>query len=70
MSIDSKDRKITSGDTTFNFSTESFKTIFKNIASISIQGIILPNFYLECQQVHGLYLNGHISMSDSTDMRL
>ena len=67
LSIDSKDRKITSGDTTFNFSTESFKTIFKNIASISIQGIILPNFYLECQQVHGLYLNGHISTSDSTD---
>lgn len=67
LSIDSKDRKLTSGDTTFNFNIESFKTIYKNIASISIQGIILPNFYLECQQVHGLYLNSHISTSDSAD---
>ncbi len=31
LSIDSKDRVITNGNTTFDFNIESFKTIYKNI---------------------------------------
>lgn len=67
LSVDSKDRVITNGNTTFDFNIESFKTIYKNIASVTIQSIVLPNIYLECQQVHGLYLNSHISTDASSD---
>lgn len=67
LSIDSKDRVYSSGNTTFDFNIESFKNIYKNISSFTIQGIIVPNIYLECQQVHGLYLNSHISTSNSSD---
>jgi len=70
LSLDSKDRKYTNGDTTFNFNVESLKNIYKNIASLSIQGIIVPNIYLECEQVHGLYLNSHISTSLTADSRV
>ena len=70
LSLDSKDRKYTNGDTTFNFNIESLKNIYKNIASITIQGIIVPNIYLECQQVHGLYLNQHITTSLTADSRV
>ena len=70
LSLDSKDRSYKNGDTTFNFSAESLKNVYKNIASISIQGIVVPNIYLECQQVHGLYLNSHISTSLTADSRV
>lgn len=67
LSLDSKDRSYKNGDTTFNFSAETLKNVYKNISSITIQGIIVPNIYLECHQVHGLYLNSHISTSLTAD---
>ena len=67
ISIDGKDRVLKNGNTTFDFNIESFKNIYKNIASITIQSVTLPNIYLECEQVHGLFLNSHITSSDSSD---
>ena len=67
ISVDGKDRAFKNGNTTFDFNIESFKTIYKNIASITIQAITVPNIYLDCQQVHGLYLNSHITSGNSID---
>ncbi len=50
ISIDGKDRVLKNGNTTFDFNIESFKNIYKNIASITIQSVTLPNIYLECDK--------------------
>ena len=76
----SGDRNIEGGETTFNYTinfNESqsgnvktsafFNTSLKNIRSISILDVIIPNFYLDVSLIHGLASSGYY-MSLASDL--
>ena len=70
ISVDSKDRLYLSGDTNFNYSINSLGQVYKNVASFTIEGIVLPNLYLDPLKVHGLYKDSIVSSSSSSDSKV
>ena len=70
ISVDSKDRLYLSGNTNFNYSINSLGQVYKNVASFTIEGIILPNLYLDPLKVHGLYKDSIVSSSSSSDSKV
>lgn len=61
ISSDSKDRKLDTSNTTFNYKIERLNCIHKNINSISVLGVIVPNIYLDTVSLHGLVGDNIIS---------
>ena len=57
ISVDSKDRFFQSGNTTFDYNINSLGKVYKNVADFSIEGIVIPNLYLDPLKVHGLHTN-------------
>jgi len=67
ISVDSKDRFFQSGNTTFDYNINSLGKVYKNVADFSIEGIVIPNLYLDPLKVHGLHTNSIISTSNAAN---
>ena len=78
--IYSGDRSYINGETAFSYNVQFspkaqsrltkrafFLKSFKNIRSISIKDILVPNFYLDVNTMHGLVNDGIISNSETTN---
>jgi hypothetical protein len=61
----SKDRNYTSGQDTFKYYTDFSNSNYKNIVSISVLGVLMPNLYLNLNELHGLYDDSIITSSNS-----
>lgn len=68
--ISSKDRSYTIGDTTFSFNvnlTNNYITNYKNIRSIKLLQVFIPNIYTNIKNIHGLIDDSIITSSTSSD---
>ena len=77
--ISSADRNYLNNETTFNYNVEFAPKIstsekraffiknFKNIRSISVVNVYIPNYYLDVKHLHGLVSNTIISNSETAD---
>ena len=77
--ISSADRNYTNNETTFNYNVEFAPKIssnekraffirnFKNIKSISVVNVYIPNYYLDVKHLHGLVSDSIINNSETID---
>jgi hypothetical protein len=65
----SKDRNYTNGQDTFKYYTDFSDSHYKNIVSISVLGVLMPNLYIDLNELHGLYDDSIITSSNSANSK-
>jgi len=65
----SKDRNYTNDQTTFQYYTDFSSSHYKNIISISVLGVSMPNLYINLNELHGLYDDSIITSSNSANSK-